>query len=395
MQGFVRSFTAASLEDYISLVRFINEDNRIKLQKKLDAQAQAHNGGKRVEESQMGEEVSSTEGERARDINYLWFRGVKHQNYNLIPTLFREKEDVQGAYSMLRLNEDYRYQHFRAKCNQLIERTPDSRIEWMEVMQHYCANTRLMDWSESAITALLFALEYFIQPGNDKGLQYNRATSTPTVWVLNPFELNSRLYDALAGNQDLIRKGIEDIIPIGIDKTEKEAFINKVVDDIVNGKDRFWGVQNKRFIQGIVCLSVLESEREAAVNRIYYMIKNNEFNPFLYLLLRFYNDGLPIGMKALPPLAIVHPYHSPRIKAQKGVFTVSPYYLIGKDKVNGSEDYRPMEYQPNIADCIYKIRILRPYVVAKELLLIGERKSSIYPEMENYANDLEAMEYMI
>lgn len=393
MQNLVRSFTAASLEEYLSLVSFINEDNRIKLQNKLDVQAKV--GGGTSGGNQVGTDVRSTEVERARDINYLWFRGVKHQNYNLIPTLFREKEDVEGPYSILRLNEDYRYQHFRAKCNQLIERTPESRIEWMEVMQHYCANTRLMDWSESAITALLFALEYFIQPGNDKGLQYNRATSTPTVWVTNPFELNSRLYDAFLKNQELIEKGIEDIIPVGINKKERQNFTQKVVDDIVSGKNRFWGVQNKRFIQGIVCLSVLESERQAAANRIYYMIKNNELNPFFYLLLRYYNDGLPINMKALPPLAIVHPYHSPRIKAQKGVFTVSPYYLIGKDKVNGSDDYRPMEYQSDIADCLYKIRILRPNAVAKELLLIGERKSSIYPEMENYASDLEAMEYMV
>ena len=45
-----------------------------------------------------------------------------------------------------------------------------------------------------------------------------------------------------------------------------------------------------------------------------------------------------------------------------------------------------MELQPNIFDCLYKIRIMRPAYVAKELLVIGEeRRTSIFPEMDNYA----------
>lgn len=54
-----------------------------------------------------------------------------------------------------------------------------------------------------------------------------------------------------------------------------------------------------------------------------------------------------------------------------------------------------MEFQDKISSCLYKIRIIRPSVIAKELLMMGERRSSLYPEMDNYAKDLEAKEYMV
>lgn len=306
----MRSYTASSLEEYLSVVSYINDREQIE-----QAGANKRNSNNRI--------------------TPLWYRGVKRQDYNLIPTLLRESSGVEHLdYTKDRLKEEYRFQHFRSKCNQLVEKSPDSKIEWMEIMQHFCTNTRLMDWSESAITGLLFALEYFIQPGKDKDLQYKRSVSTPAVWIVNPFRLNEQVFNSFSADDRTARKligcGIDDIIPWNMQKRRVDDFKNRMYCRLRDGKDRYFRDEDDPFIQGIVSLSALESDREANSHRLFYLLDKDEFNPFFYLLLRYYSDGTAVEINTLPPLAIVHPYHSSRIQAQRGVFTVSPHYIIEK-----------------------------------------------------------------
>ena len=362
----VYTYTASSLEEYLKIVALISEMNRDFEDKKY------YNA-----------------------LVPMWYRGNKKQHYNLVPTLLRESKGVREGYSVDHLREDYRYQHFKAKCNQLVEKSPETRIEWMELMQHFRAYTRMMDWSESAITALMFSLEAFIDPDSDSAPMSKRSESTPTVWVLNPVKLNYHIYESLIENLELVRKGFYEVIPSGISQTDRDKFIDKMSRAITNDIEQLFWDRDDPNIQGIICLSAIESDRQANATRIFHMLEDGEYNPFFYLLLRYYSDGLSVDMNALPPLAIVHPYHSHRIQVQHGVFTVSPYYKIDGNKVNGPEDSRPMEFQPKIRDCLYKIRILRPASVAKELLTIGMRRTALYPEMDNYAKDIEANGYMV
>ena len=306
----IYTFSVSTLEDYLRIVAEINDINRARFEKKSD-KTDRGTAAKRI-------------------VSPMWYRGNKHQDYNLIPTLLRNSKGEAETYNRDHLREDYRYQHFRSKCNQLVEINPASRIEWTEVMQHYCAYTRMMDWSESAITALMFALEYFIEPGSDKGQQYKRAVSTPTVWVLNPVELNSHLYEAFLKNSKLLEIGFRDILPFHMGDDEKTLFIDKMKQMLANSKDRFFSDPDDPYIQGIICLAAMESDRMQKSERLFSLLYHGEYNPFVYLLLRYYSDGVPIDMTELPPLAIVHPYHSNRIQVQHGVFTVTPHYKIDK-----------------------------------------------------------------
>ena len=49
-------------------------------------------------------------------------------------------------------------------------------------------------------------------------------------------------------------------------------------------------------------------------------------NVFYRLLTKIYVEGYTLKSKKMPPpLAVIHPYHSKRIQAQKGAFTIFPF----------------------------------------------------------------------
>ncbi|WP_409272831.1 FRG domain-containing protein [Neobacillus sp. SCS-31] len=106
----------------------------------------------------------------------LWYRGQSKDNteYKLLPSSFRNSTD-----------EDYEmdfYMKFKAKAVPFLEKLPNSFWDWLFIMQHHGVPTRLLDWSEDALIALMFAIEY-------------RSTTDPiefdaVVWCLDPLELN-------------------------------------------------------------------------------------------------------------------------------------------------------------------------------------------------------------
>ena len=93
-----------------------------------------------------------------------------------------------------------------------------------------------------------------------------------------------------------------------------------------------------------------------------------KINPYYYAIARIYSDGLGLSKSKLPPLAIVNPYHSERIKAQKGVFTVFPYYR----EQEGDRTIREMGINPGAMDsnkiareCLFKIDLHSPQEIAR------------------------------
>lgn len=101
---------------------------------------------------------------------HMWFRGQSVFAWNLQPTFLRKERNISEFTLITR---------FKQNASLLISRTPLDYFDWLFQMQHHGVPTRLLDWTESALTALYFAVEDEASKNKDGAL-----------WVLLPTELN-------------------------------------------------------------------------------------------------------------------------------------------------------------------------------------------------------------
>jgi hypothetical protein len=94
--------------------------------------------------------------------NHYIYRGHANAAWPLQSSLERVIGPAWSS-SEARKYEDYSLDLFRTKFH-LYDReniTPDSKLAWLAVMQHYGVPTRLVDFTESPYVALYFALEAY------------------------------------------------------------------------------------------------------------------------------------------------------------------------------------------------------------------------------------------
>ncbi|MCM1415863.1 MAG: FRG domain-containing protein [bacterium] len=325
----------------------------------------------------------------------FWFRGHAVAAYNLNPNIFRGTDyqyNENQTYSNNHLREDYRFQSFMARNFDNVDyKMPQYVIEWQEVMQHFFAKTRLMDWSESLTVALEFALESFINPIKDEEISRRCKTAEPVIWILRPNMLNEEVYHSFITYPELVNKAM-------LLKKDNLKRASKIIRELQREEESgiYYDIKsdNEQNFNRVIGLSALEMEREAYKGREIEAVENFEINPFFYLLLRYYSDGIPVEFGKLPPLAVIHPYHSQRIKMQKGVFTVFPYYIpdVTMQKIKEKTNKHPpfgMEYMEQCIPNLYQIHIVDPERVANELMRTGAKRGNIYPDMQNIALDME------
>jgi hypothetical protein len=108
----------------------------------------------------------------------IWYRGHERSSWKLLPGAYRDKRDATSAFH-----------RFTAMAAPYMDRVPQTQWEWYFAAQHYGVATRLLDWTEDALTALHFAMTAEIDPTKLD------SSDPPCVWVVEAAALNQILHE--------------------------------------------------------------------------------------------------------------------------------------------------------------------------------------------------------
>src|SRR5215813_4009414 len=107
----------------------------------------------------VGELIDLLRVDLAGYLGPVWFRGQGRSAWYLEPKLLR---------SSAGLSETHFINRFKQNASFLLDKAPLTEFDWMFLMQHYGMHTRLLDWSESPLVGLYFAVEeeiHYVEEG--------------------------------------------------------------------------------------------------------------------------------------------------------------------------------------------------------------------------------------
>jgi len=121
----------------------------------------------------------------------LWFRGQSDKDWKLVPSLARNVKTLEAELTLIK--------RFKQNALTFLQRRPETDWDWLFLMQHYGAQTPLLDWTESPLVGLYFAVNETAHYKKDGAL-----------WCLLPKELNAHAGYEPSHCMELPFVGVED-----------------------------------------------------------------------------------------------------------------------------------------------------------------------------------------
>ena len=123
-----------------------------------------------------------------------WYRGQADVKWKLAPSLARAPDATAQERNLMK--------RFQQTTRPLLSTVPsgDDIWEWLFLMQHHNVHTRLLDWTESPLVALYFAV-------NDPNPKNNKKDGA--VWILDPHALNQHARHIFEDTSELPAFGVD------------------------------------------------------------------------------------------------------------------------------------------------------------------------------------------
>lgn len=140
--------------------------------------------------------IAYVEDQRVGSNTPLWYRGCGKTSHKLMPSLYRHEgsSSIEEFISI----EEALVARFKQRSIPFHNRPISNEWEWLFFMQHFGVPTRLLDWTESPLMALFFAVTSSQhQLGKSRKPVFS---SDAAVWVLDPVKWNKRAVDLSSFN---------------------------------------------------------------------------------------------------------------------------------------------------------------------------------------------------
>ena len=112
----------------------------------------------------------------------VWYRGQTSVNHTLLPTMGRRPQLIEREVAMLN--------RFKQDAPKALSQHPESEWDWLFLARHHGLASRLLDWSESPLIALYFAVSEFTGPAGNRPQSADDNLADGAVWCLLPTLLN-------------------------------------------------------------------------------------------------------------------------------------------------------------------------------------------------------------
>lgn len=171
----------------------------------------------------VGELIARLREQTAPD-HTIWFRGQARSSWQLTPSLARDSAHLTREMSLMK-------RFIQLAIPQMTDRIPLSSAEWEWVflMQHHRMPTRLLDWSESPLTGLWFALN--TDDPEDE-------THDASLWCIDPLALNRAAKLRGRWTEELPAFGRDDILNNYLPDRQKDGAVSEPIAAVASREFR-------------------------------------------------------------------------------------------------------------------------------------------------------------